>query len=811
MMSRGKLLVELALQQPHTSRDSLPSSSTYPDVRAAKDNQVFATETEKVNPPIVLVEAVQSTNQISLYNENNDHSYYVPKNDRPSRVNKEKGQERIKLILQNISHGTIDDPLFSSDSDEYQPDSSSSEDEDQYCKTKTKTILQKKNNYQEQLVTRNQIEEVQGFVEDQSLLVENYDGVEEIQGGIADQENIGEIEQGFDVQEQIIEGDVGGLNENAHVEEMPVAAKKKRKVGENVNPKCWARNESSAKRRKGEKYVGLKKQDDGKYKLVNERRERKLQTRCNCKNVRHFKCLRITENDRQRIFNNFWKGIDSWEAKKAVIASLVDTSEPDFRRATTDSENTRKNITFKYYIKIGEEKLRVCKKMFINTFDLGERSVQSWAMKPPLDRPLDDLQILRENIPETHNSEKRRQVKTFLESLPKMESHYCRANTSKKYLEPMWESKYQLFREYARICKEDKVQPASTTLFHCVFKAMNIGFFLPKKDQCETCIKYKLGKVSDENYHNHQMRKVESREEKERDKKRAEESNEIVVFAVDVQKVLTCPNIKASSAYYKTKLKVHNWSVYNLASSDGTCYVWHEGNGDLDSNVFASMLVKFLSKELENNLQVKEIVIWSDGCIYQNRCENVANALLHFSLAKNVTVYQKYLEVGHTQMEVDSMHSMIEKKIKKQEHFVPADYVRAIREARINPRPYVVVSLTYRDFTSYSDGYYRSIRPGSKKGDPCVTDLRCLQFKTDGHIMYKLNFHDDFQELPRRPRPVKDVYNSLKPLYSKPLAIQERKFKDLQELKLSLEEDYHPFYNNLLHGNCELPCDHIKN
>ncbi|KAG8305654.1 hypothetical protein J6590_065574 [Homalodisca vitripennis] len=29
-----------------------------------------------------------------------------------------------------------------------------------------------------------------------------------------------------------------------------------------------------------------------------------------------------------------------------------------------------------------------------------------------------------------------------------MESHYCRASTSLQYLEPMWESKAQLYREY---------------------------------------------------------------------------------------------------------------------------------------------------------------------------------------------------------------------------------------------------------------------------------------------------------------------------------------------------------------------------
>lgn len=261
-----------------------------------------------------------------------------------------------------------------------------------------------------------------------------------------------------------------------------------------------------------------------------------------------------------------------------------------------------------------------CKKMFLNTFCLGEKSVHSWLKKSPLDKAfnqninehincIDELENINENLLDMNDTpplpntlplaQKKAGVCQFLDSLPKMESHYCRARTSKSYLEPVWESKTQLYNEYKRICLEKKDEPASRVLFTKIFFSMNIGFFIPKKDQCETCIKFKLGKVTPENYESHQKRKVEARNEKENDKSRAEKSSEISVYAIDVQKVMTCPDIKASVAYYKTKLKIHNWSVFNLATHDGTCCIWHEGNGNLDSDVFASLLVRFLSKELE--------------------------------------------------------------------------------------------------------------------------------------------------------------------------------------------------------------------
>lgn len=37
---------------------------------------------------------------------------------------------------------------------------------------------------------------------------------------------------------------------------------------------------------------------------------------------------------------------------------------------------------------------------------------------------------------------------------------------------------------------------------------------------------------------------------------------------------------------------------------------------------------------------------------------------------------------------------------------------------------------------------YKSIRPGSKKGDAKVSDIRCLKYSNDGKIHYKLSFKD---------------------------------------------------------------------
>jgi hypothetical protein len=51
-------------------------------------------------------------------------------------------------------------------------------------------------------------------------------------------------------------------------------------------------------------------------------------------------------------------------------------------------------------------------------------------------------------------------------------------------------------------------------------------------------------------------------------------------------------------------------------------------------------------------------------------------------MTHKITIIQKYLLKWHTQMEVDSMHSCIEKKVRNFKVNIPADYVTLCQVAR---------------------------------------------------------------------------------------------------------------------------------
>ncbi|GFO24067.1 hypothetical protein PoB_005057200 [Plakobranchus ocellatus] len=108
---------------------------------------------------------------------------------------------------------------------------------------------------------------------------------------------------------------------------------------------------------------------------------------------------------------------------------------------------------------------------------------------------------------------------------------------------------------------------------------------------------------------------------KDEDKKRAAESNgRLKVITMDLQTVLLAPALKASALYYRTKLCVHNFTIFDCTTRDVSCYVWHEAEGGLTANEFASCLCHYL----ESDLSSEEFIIFSDGCPYQNRNTTLA-------------------------------------------------------------------------------------------------------------------------------------------------------------------------------------------
>ncbi|KAK6186042.1 hypothetical protein SNE40_008154 [Patella caerulea] len=586
-------------------------------------------------------------------------------------------------------------------------------------------------------------------------------------------------------------------DEDGNSDDIPVRTGEKRRTSDDKSF-YWKKKVNKRLRMEGKKYKGLT-EVDGQYTFTIDREERKLRPReCTdrCKKLGR-KCNEISEESREGFFKGFWNDMN-WEEKRVYVCGLVESGE--VKERTTEGASRRQS-SFKYYLKYNNQRYQVCKSMFLSTLCLGEKTVYQWKADCneygiPAKFPDNAISKPARSTPKPKGDTAR----DFLNDIPKLPSHYCRSTSTKLYLEPTFSTRADIYKVYRTYCESNNKTFCGRKLFFQIFDEMNLSLYVPKKDQCDTCIAYQTKNISEEEYNSHIEKKEAAREEKGRDKERALEDKSLLMLTLDLQALLMCPKLEASALYYKTKLGCHNYTIFNVATRQVKCYFWFESEGDLTANSFASCLSYYLEVAIDDS--ITEVIIYTDGCTYQNRNLIVSQALLLLSRKKNIVITQKILERGHTQMECDSIHSVIERAIKRKPIYSPQNYVDKIREARPK-QPYEVEFLTHEFFKEYSKlKYYNSIRPGTRTGEPVVTDLRVIRYNPDGVIEYKLNYGDEFSPLPRRakigePSPVDEVPQ----LHEDPLPIKKKKYGHLQELKVVIPKDYHTFYDNLPHEN----------
>lgn len=129
-----------------------------------------------------------------------------------------------------------------------------------------------------------------------------------------------------------------------------------------------------------------------------------------------------------------------------------------------------------------------------------------------------------------------------------------------------------------------------------------------------------------------------------------------------------------------------------MVNNQSTCYWFDESVADGQASVYASFLVDYLEEQFLSQEIKKPIIIYSDGCTAQNRNSIIANALLYLSEKNSISITQKFLEKGHTQMECDSVHSTIETALKNKEIYLPSDYFKITKQAR-SRNPYLVKAM----------------------------------------------------------------------------------------------------------------------
>jgi hypothetical protein len=217
--------------------------------------------------------------------------------------------------------------------------------------------------------------------------------------------------------------------------------------------------QNSKRRALGQNYKGVKKVKEGSS-FVFDRPARKMEPKCPqtsfCnKKTKTFHCKSLTEDQRKKIHAEFWSHED-WEWKRIYIKGLVTRHEPQRTSVPT------RDYSFKYFLPFGQSgnRSRVCAKTFAATFAISHATIVRWlkeddvvqqkkpkkAPPPPEAEEQDEAASTTQPKPLPKNQI---ECSEFFDKLPRLESHYCRKNDDKLYIERNWSSKRGFYRYIA--------------------------------------------------------------------------------------------------------------------------------------------------------------------------------------------------------------------------------------------------------------------------------------------------------------------------------------------------------------------------
>lgn len=560
------------------------------------------------------------------------------------------------------------------------------------------------------------------------------------------------------------------------------------------------KQEKQAKRNAGLSYKTLK------GKVIASRKMTELSMcRMKCKE-------RMSLIDRQAIFNEYWR-MGTYLKRSTYMASLMEIQEKTTqRRRTLDPDRQKcRTKTYKYFLLIHGKREPICRGCLLKTFGESENFIKSVAMKKRSSLGGTQMDDNRgKSIPKHKISDEKRQViKEHILSFPSYESHYTRKSTSKKYLP----SHLSINKMYSLFC-ENRDDPPSIKIYSQEFHKLGLSFKKPRADTCYTCDKFKMKiQLSQDNqataelvaqHNEHKAAADQAYERKKTDTQMCKIDRSVQVYTFDLQQCLPTPALSSSVAFYKRQLWTFNLTVHDNKTGKAVCYIWYETIAARGANQIASCLYKHLQTYLPEN--TKHVIFYSDTCGGQNRNSHVSSMFTWTLQKHNIAIIDhKFMIPGHSHLEVDTDHGIIEKKKKKTELQIyhPHDWIQLIRSSS---KKFEVVEMKNTDFLDFSSLLKGPLVLRHKDVDGQQfkwLDKRWMRYDNEfGVISYKNNLEEDTPffkfSLKRRGSVAPD---SIPIISLQPLPISKEKKDDLISLFSLIPDVFHSFYRDLPTAN----------
>lgn len=582
--------------------------------------------------------------------------------------------------------------------------------------------------------------------------------------------------------------DSESLKENASP--TPNTAKKaKKKIR---RPTEWKQNVKKMKVNHGESYT-TKSGTIKRRKTVQPGCEEKCKLKCT---------TNVDETTRKQIFTEFYALGDKNHQRNFINACMEQRTARKYR-----NPNAKRNLNYAYFFKLDNKKIYVCKRFFKSTLDVTNTTISTVIKKKS------SVGVVSADNRGKHANHKKlssnleQGVIDHINSFARIESHYCRADNQREFIDGGLNiaSMYRLYLEEHEKSGEPTVK---LSMYSHIFNTkFNIGFFRPKKDYCSFCDKYKNSNTKhllQNEYNEHILEKDLARQKKKTDIELVKTSEDSAIYCFDLQAVMPLPCGDVSIFYYKSKLNVINFTIYDITEKEGFSYLWHEAEAKRGANEIATCVYFHLTK----NCKGKDVIFYADNCCGQNKNKFMISMFLYaveHSDIKSIEI--NFLIVGHTQNEGDSMHACIESSKKRVLHsgpiYIPDQISMIIKLAKKTGKPYIVHEIKHGDIldwksVSSSYGNLDVNTNGDKVYWNCIKIIRVEKSDTSSlpNVYYKTSYQQEtFQAIKLKLHNKKPA--EIKKAYTEKPKIPYKKKEALVSLLRHIPEEYQPFYRNL--------------
>lgn len=182
-------------------------------------------------------------------------------------------------------------------------------------------------------------------------------------------------------------------------------------------------------------------------------------------------------------------------------------------------------------------------------------------------------------------------------------------------------------------------------------------------------------------------------------------SDDCLVLHLDFHKSLPCPKLSSQDWYYKSKIQLRVFGIYNGKTGILTAYLWPETDGSKGPNEIISCIEHYLrNKEVTS----RSAIVWSDNCRSETKNNTVCwyfDNLVERGVFRRLDF--KTLVAGHCFSSCDRMFALIDRHAKNlQTVETPQEWQQVVNDSSVNGKIETKM-MTFNDFKNYSD-YFRN-------------------------------------------------------------------------------------------------------